>query len=76
MNPALAFMPKFFVITGSILIVSGLGTWFVRARKDDETVAEMLASRAALKMIVFVTVGVLGVLLGLGVIPVPHFRAG
>jgi len=76
MNPALAFMPKFFVITGSILIVSGLGTWFVRARKDDETVAEMLASRAALKMIVFVTVGVLGVLLGLGVIPFPHFRAG
>ena len=76
MNPALAFMPKFFVITGSILIVSGLGTWFVRARKDDETVAEMLASRAALKMIVFVTVGVLGVLLGLGGIPFPHFRAG
>ena len=76
MNPALAFMPKFFVITGSILIISGLGTWFVRARKHNETVAEMLASRAALKMIVFVTVGVLGVLLGLGVIPFPHFRAG
>jgi len=76
MNPALAFMPKFFVITGSILVLSGLGTWFVRARKDDETVAEMLGSRATLKMIMFVTVGVLGVLLGLGVIPFPHFRAG
>jgi len=76
MNPALAFMPKFFVITGSILVISGLGTWFVRARKDNETTAEMLASRATLKMIVFVTVGVLGVLLGLGVIPFPHFRAG
>jgi hypothetical protein len=36
----------------------------------------MLASRATLKTVVFVTVGVLGVLLGLGVIPFPHFRAG
>jgi|GEM_PF-1098763 hypothetical protein len=76
MNPALAFMPKFFVITGSILVLSGLGTWFVRARKDNETVPEMLASRATLKMVVFVAVGVAGVLLGLGVIPFPHFRAG
>jgi len=76
MNPALAFMPKFFVITGSILVISGLGTWFVRARKDNETTAEMLASRATLKMIMFVTVGVLGVLLGVGAIPFPHFRAG
>jgi len=76
MNPALAFMPKFFVITGVILVISGLGTWFVRTRKDDESVAEMLGSRATLKMMMFVTVGVLGVLLGLGVIPFPHFRAG
>ena len=76
MNPALAFMPKFFVITGSILVLSGLGTWFVRARKDNETVPEMLASRATLKAIVFVAVGLAGVLLGLGVIPFPHFRAG
>lgn len=76
MNPALAFMPKFFVITGSILVISGLGTWFVRARKDSETMVEMLASRATLKAIVFVAVGLAGVLLGLGVIPFPHFRAG
>ena len=76
MNPALAFMPKFFVITGSILVVSGLGTWFVRARKDHETLVETLTSRATLKALVFVTVGVLGVLLGVGAIPFPHFRAG
>ena len=76
MNPALAFMPKFFVITGTILVISGLGQWFVRVHKDDETTAEMLASRATLTAIMFVTVGVLGVLLGLGVIPFPHFRAG
>ena len=76
MNPALAFMPKFFVITGSILIISGLGTWFVRARQDKETMVQMLGSRATLKTVVFVTVGLLGVLLGLGVIPFPHFRAG
>lgn len=68
-------MPKFFVITGAILVISGLGQWFVRARKEGETTADMLASGATLKAIVFVTVGVLGVLLGLGVIPFPHFRS-
>ena len=34
----------------------------------------MLGSRATLKMIVFVSVGIFFTLLGAGAIPFPHFR--
>jgi len=76
MNPALAFMPKFFVIGGLILVASGLAQWFVRARQPDETTSQMFGNRATVKMVVFVSVGVFFTLLGLGVIPFPHFSAG
>jgi hypothetical protein len=76
MNPALAFMPKFFVIGGLVLVISGVGQWLVRTRRPRETLAQMLGSRAMLKMIVFVSVGIFFTLLGVGVIPFPHFRAG
>ena len=76
MNPALAFMPKFFVIGGLVLVASGLGQWFVRARKPNETPAEMFGNRATLKLVVFVSVGIFFTLLGFGVIPFPHFSAG
>lgn len=75
MNPALSFMPKFFVIGGLILVLSGVAQWWVRRRDDgEETIAQMLGSRATLKMIVFVSVGIFFTLLGAGVIPFPHFR--
>lgn len=76
MNPALAFMHKFFVIGGLILIASGVGQWFVRERKPNETAAEMFGNRSTLKMVVFVSVGVFFALLGFRVIPFPHFSAG
>jgi hypothetical protein len=76
MNPALAFMPKFFVIGGLVLVASGVGQWLVRARKPNETPAEMWGNRATLKMVVFVSVGVFFTLLGIGVIPFPHFSVG
>lgn len=76
MNSALAFMPKFFVIGGLILVASGVGQWFVRTRKPDETMSEILGNRATLKMIVFVSVGVFFTLVGFGVIPIPHFSVG
>jgi hypothetical protein len=72
MNPALAFMPKFFVISGAILVLSGLAQVFVRPRKPDETLKERLLNASTLRAAVFVPVGVLGVLLGLGIIPLPH----
>jgi hypothetical protein len=76
MSSALAIMPKFFVIGGLVLVLSGVGQWLVRQRRPNETLAQMLGSGAALKMIVFVSVGIFFTLLGLGVIPFPHFRAG
>jgi hypothetical protein len=75
MSPeALSFMPKFFVIGGLILILSGAAQWFIRPRRENETPAQMLGSRATLKMIIFVSVGIFFTLLGAGAIPFPHFR--
>ena len=51
MSPeALSFMPKFFVIGGLILVLSGAAQWFIRPRRENETPAQMLGSRATLKM--------------------------
>jgi preprotein translocase subunit Sss1 len=72
MNPALAFMPKFFVISGAVLVISGIAQVFVRPRKPSETFNERLLNAAMLRAAVFVPVGVLGILLGLGIIPLPH----
>ena len=75
MSPeALSFMPKFFVIGGLILVLSGAAQWFIRPRRENETPAQMLGSRATLKMIIFVSVGIFFTLLGAGAIPFPHFR--
>jgi hypothetical protein len=73
MNPAIAFMPKFFVISGAILVLSGLAQVFVRPRKPGESAAAKIFNGAALRAVVFVTCGVLGILLGLGVVPMIHF---
>lgn len=69
LNPALSFMPKFFVISGVILILSGVAQVFVRPRKPDETLAQKMLNGAVIRAILFVTCGVLGVLVGLGIIP-------
>ncbi len=69
MNPAFAFMPKFFVISGIILVLSGLAQAFVRPRKPGETVAQKLLNGAVLRALIFVICGILGVLLGLGIVP-------
>ena len=72
MNPAL--LSKFFVISSVILILSGTAQVFVRPRKPGEGVAEKLLNRATLTAIVSVTIGLAGLLLGLGVLPMPRFR--
>ena len=74
MNPAAAFMPKFFVISGIILVLSGVAQVFVRPRKPGESAAQKLLNGAVLRSLVFVSFGVLGVLLGLGLLPMVHFR--
>ena len=77
MNPALAVMPRFFVISGTILVISGVAQVLVRPRPTSgrpETRKERWLNASMIRAAVFVPVGILGVLLGLGVIPIPHFR--
>lgn len=69
MNSSLSFMPKFFVISGVVLIISGVAQVFVRPRKPGETTAQKVLNGSVLRAVVFVTCGLLGVLLGLGVLP-------
>ena len=73
MNPALAFMPKFFVISGGILVISGIAQVFVRPRKSNETAKDRYFNASMLRASVFVPCGILGILLGLGIIPIPHW---
>lgn len=74
MNPAAAFLPKFFILSSVILILVGMAQVLVRPRKANETLVEKLVNRATLTAIVSVGIGVAGLLLGLGVLPMPHFR--
>ena len=73
MNPA-AFLPKFFVISSVILILSGVAQVFVRPRKPNETVAEKILNRATLTAAISLAIGIGGLLLGLGVLPMPRLR--
>jgi hypothetical protein len=72
-NPAAAFLPKFFVISSAILILTGLGQVLVRPRKPNETLAEKIVNRATITAIVSFAIGVGGLLLGLGVLKMPRF---
>ena len=76
MNPAAAFLPKFFAICSVILIATGVLQVFVRPRKERETLAERLVNRSTITALVSVIVGVLGLLLGFGVIPMVHLHLG
>ncbi|HET6282568.1 MAG TPA: hypothetical protein VFH73_16510 [Polyangia bacterium] len=76
MNQAAAFLPKFFVICSVILIISGVMQVFFRPRKPSETAAERLINRATITAVVTVTFGILGLLVGLGVLPMVQFRLG
>jgi hypothetical protein len=74
MNPAAAFLPKFFIICSVILILTGVAQLLVRPRKPKESLAEKIINRATITAAISVGMGVLGLLLGLGVIPMPHFQ--
>jgi hypothetical protein len=74
MNPAAAFLPKFFVICSVILILTGVAQALVRPRKQSETLLEKLVNRATITALLAVGLGVLGLLLGLGLIPMPRFH--
>lgn len=60
---------KFFVISGAILILSGVGQAFFRQPKEGETTLEKVVNGATVRALVFAVAGTLGILVGLGVIP-------
>ena len=76
MSASAALLPKFFVICSVILILTGVSQVFVRPRKERETAAERLVNRSTITALVSVTIGVLGLLVGLGVIPMVRMRFG
>jgi hypothetical protein len=73
-NPAATLLPKFFVICSVILILTGVAQYFVRPKKTSENVLEKLANRAVITAVLSIAFGVAGLLIGLGIIPMPRFR--
>jgi uncharacterized membrane protein YfcA len=76
MSGPAALLPKFFVICSVILILTGVAQVFVRPRKDRETIADRVVNRATITALVSVAIGILGLLIGLGVIPMVRMRFG
>jgi hypothetical protein len=76
MNQATAFLPKFFVICSVILIITGVMQVFFRPHKPNETLAERLVNRATITALVTVSFGILGLLVGLGILPMVRFQLG
>ena len=74
MNPAAAFLPKFFVISSVILILTGVAQVMVRPRQDKETLAQKIINRSTITAILSVGVGTFFLLIGLGIIPMPRFH--
>ncbi|HVX95299.1 MAG TPA: hypothetical protein VHK47_10350 [Polyangia bacterium] len=73
MNPQ-ALLPKFFVISSVVLILSGTAQLFVRPRRPNESAAEKIVNRATITAVLSLAMGIAGLLLGLGVLPMPHFQ--
>jgi uncharacterized membrane protein len=61
---------RIFALGGAILIVSGILQVLVRPRAPKEKAAERFINRSVLRAVLFVLVGVVAVLVGMGVIPV------
>jgi hypothetical protein len=72
-NPQ-ALLPKFFVISSVVLILSGTAQLFVRPRRANESAAEKIVNRATITAVLSLAMGIAGLLLGLGVLPMPHFH--
>ena len=65
---------KFFVLCGAILVLSGGLQVLVRPRAPNETGLARVLNGATVRALVFVSVGVLAILVGLGVIPFARLR--
>jgi hypothetical protein len=73
-NGAATLLPKFFVICSVILILTGVAQYLVRPRGPKESLPEKVANRATITALLSIAVGIAGLLLGLGVVAMPHFK--
>jgi len=64
-------MKIFFVIGGLVLIVSGVAQALVRPTTAGESWLARVANRATVRAVVFCAAGLLALLAGLGVLPLP-----
>jgi len=69
MNPEQAGL-RFFVLGGVILIITGVAQAFVRPRAPGESKAQRYFNGATVRAMVFVTVGLLAIMVGMGTIPI------
>ena len=69
---ARAFLPKFFIICSVILILAGIAQVFVRPRNPKEPMALKIINRATITAVVSLAFGIAGLLIGLGVLPMPN----
>lgn len=65
-------MTTFFLLSGLLLIVSGVLQAIIRPRVEKETTLARILNRATLRAVVFVCVGMVGVLVGVGVLHLPR----
>jgi hypothetical protein len=72
-NSAAAFLPKFFVVCSSILLLTGVAQVFVRPHPPNESLAAKLINRSTITALVSIAIGVCGLLVGLGIVKMPHF---
>jgi uncharacterized membrane protein YfcA len=74
LNGAAMLLPKFFVLCSVILILTGVAQYFVRPRRPKESLPEKLVNRATITALLSIAVGVAGLLIGLGIVPMPRFH--
>jgi hypothetical protein len=72
-NGAATLLPKFFVLCSVILILTGAAQYLVRPRRPKETLPEKIVNRATITALLSIAVGVAGLLIGLGLVPMPRF---
>jgi uncharacterized membrane protein len=64
------FSLKFFIIGGAILILSGLAQALLRPRNPKESPTMRYLNSSMVRTVLFVTVGVLAIMVGTGTIPI------
>jgi len=65
-----AYGHKFFLIGGAILIATAVLQFLIRPRAKEKTPAVRFLDATTIKVVLFVSVGILAILVGTGTIPI------